>query len=91
MSQLAEQHGHKLRPTGESSRVPFCFVFRYRCFKFDAGDELQELGENAAYSMQGGMLLGWIWISWPNSIGTHPARRPLPLPAARVVSTRTLA
>jgi hypothetical protein len=34
----------------------------HRTFKIGAGKELEKLGENAAYSMQGGVLTGKDWF-----------------------------
>jgi hypothetical protein len=45
------QLGHA---TAESPRVPLGLVFCYRSLKLNAGEELQSLRKNAAYSIQGG-------------------------------------
>jgi hypothetical protein len=58
-AQLAEQHGDELSPTAESARMPFGFMFTGRCVKAGSWNELQNLQENAAYSVQGWVLL-WL-------------------------------
>ena len=52
-SQLAEQHGDELSPTAEAARMPFGFVLPDRGFKAGARNKLENLRENAAYSVQG--------------------------------------
>jgi hypothetical protein len=50
---VAKQHGYKLAPAGKSTRVPLSFVLSHQLFKLTARKQLQQLGENAAYSIQG--------------------------------------
>src|SRR5215471_21406722 len=56
MSELAEQHGDQLGPTAEAAGVPFRFMLPDFGLERQARDELQDLAENAAYSIHGGSL-----------------------------------
>jgi len=67
-TQLAEEHSHELAPTGKATSVACSFMLADGCFKLDAGKQLQQLTENAAYSNHGGSLASVIWFSpEPNS------------------------
>ena len=57
LTQLAKQHGHKLAPTTETPRVALGFVFLHGFLEFHSWEQLEQLGKNAAYSIQGGRLL----------------------------------
>src|SRR2546421_512623 len=71
--QLAEQHGDELAPAGEASRVPLGFVFMHRRLELDAGKQLENLAENAAYCTHGGCLSGEeVVLSGPSSIYSMP-------------------
>src|SRR5215472_8087119 len=56
MSELAEQHGDQLGPTAEAAGMPFGFMLPDFGLERQARDELQDLAENAAYSIHGGSL-----------------------------------
>src|SRR5689334_342526 len=83
MPQLAEQHGHKLRPAFEAAEMTLRFVLLHPGFELVAGEFLQHLRKDAAYSIHGGVLLGPSWISWQ--------KLPLqPIRAAACITTRLL-
>jgi hypothetical protein len=52
-SELAERHSHPLAPAGEAARMALGLVILNRALEFQARDQLQQLGENAAYSIHG--------------------------------------
>jgi hypothetical protein len=52
---LAKQHGDELPPTSEAARVSLGPVLAHELFEFQARKKLEELGENAAYSVHGGI------------------------------------
>ena len=54
--QLAEQHGDELAPAGEASRVSLALVLAHRGLELGTRKQLQNLAENAAYSIHGGCL-----------------------------------
>src|SRR5215831_11789047 len=56
MSELAEQHGDQLGPAAEAAGMPFGFMLPDFGLERQARDELQDLAENAAYSIHGGSL-----------------------------------
>src|SRR5215467_14825484 len=56
LPQLAKQHRHKLSPTIKSARVALGLMLPHGFLELDAGEEVEQLGENAAYSIQGGSL-----------------------------------
>jgi hypothetical protein len=60
---LAEQHGHELAPTSKATSVALGLMLANRSLKFDSGKQLQQLTENAAYSIHGGSLASVIWFS----------------------------
>jgi hypothetical protein len=67
-TQLAEQHGHELAPTSKAAGVAFSFMLPDCGLELHAGKQLQQLTENAAYSIHGGSLASVIWFSpEPNS------------------------
>jgi hypothetical protein len=53
---LAKHHGHELAPTGETSGVPLRAVRFDSALELVSGKQLEDLGENAAYSIHGGSL-----------------------------------
>jgi hypothetical protein len=55
LPQLAKQHGNELAPAGEAARVPLRPVLPYQLLELQAWKELEKLGENAAYSIHGGI------------------------------------
>jgi hypothetical protein len=55
-AQLTEQHSHELAPTGEPASVTLRFMLANCCFELYPGKQLQQLAENAAYSIHGGSL-----------------------------------
>jgi hypothetical protein len=59
LTQLAEKHGQELPPAGETTGVTLSFVLLYGLLKLSSRKQLEYLGENAAYSTQGGFLLGF--------------------------------
>src|SRR5882672_3250333 len=62
VAQLAKQHGDHLRPTGKASGVPLGLVLLHGRFKLHSWNQLQNLTENTAYSIQGGISLRWHWF-----------------------------
>jgi hypothetical protein len=62
-TQLAEQHGHELAPTGKTARVALRLMLLDGGFKLDSRKQLQQLAENTAYSIHGGSLPSVIWFS----------------------------
>src|SRR6516225_9845649 len=65
MSELAEQHGDQLGPTAETAGMPFGFMLPDFGLERQARDELQDLAENAAYSIHGGSLrVVDVWFFW---------------------------
>jgi hypothetical protein len=62
-TQLAEQHGHELAPTGKSARVALRLVLLDGSFKLDSRKQLQQLAKNTAYSIHGESLASMIWFS----------------------------
>jgi hypothetical protein len=57
LPQLAKQHGCKLSPAGKTTRVPLGVVLLHCLLEPLAGEQLQQLSKNAAYSIHGGTLL----------------------------------
>src|ERR1700681_5067049 len=55
--QLAEQHCHELSPTAKSATMPFGLMLPNRILELHPREQLQQLRENAAYSIHGGTLL----------------------------------
>lgn len=55
--QLAEQHGHTLAPTGEAAGVALGLGLPHQALEFPAGEQLQELAEDATDLAHG-------WASW---------------------------
>jgi len=65
---LAEKHGHELAPTSKTASVALGFVLANGGLKIYSRKQLQQLAENAAYSIHGGSLASVIWFSAePNS------------------------
>jgi hypothetical protein len=56
-AQLTKQHRHQLAPAGEAFGVAFGIMLANGGIEVGAGDQLQDLGENAAYYGQGCVLL----------------------------------
>src|SRR5215813_2492498 len=54
---LTKQHGHELSPTGKTARMALGLVLRNGLLEFLSRQQLQDLGKNGAYSIQGGSLL----------------------------------
>jgi hypothetical protein len=54
--ELTKHHGHKLAPTGKTAGMPFGFMLLHSLLKLVTGEQLEQLGENAAYSIHGGSL-----------------------------------
>jgi hypothetical protein len=50
---MAEQHAHELGPTAKSPRIAIRLVLPNGLFKLRAWEQFEELGEDAAYSIQG--------------------------------------
>jgi hypothetical protein len=68
LTQLTEQHGHELAPTGKTAPMALRLMRLDGGFKLDARKQLQPLTENTAYSIHGGSLASVIWFSAePNS------------------------
>jgi hypothetical protein len=59
---LAEKHSHELAPTGKAASVALGFVLANCSLKLDSRKQLQQLTENAAYSIHGGSLAWVIWF-----------------------------
>jgi hypothetical protein len=83
MPQLAEQHGHKLRPAFEAAGMTLRFVLLHRGFELVAGEFLQHLRKDAAYSIHGGVLL-WAVLDFLAETPLQPIR------AAACITTRLL-
>jgi hypothetical protein len=75
---MAEQHRHQLRPASEAARMTLGLVIPYRSGKLSSRDELQQLRENAAYSIHGGGLLKVDADSCANPTSTYQTRRLIP-------------
>jgi hypothetical protein len=54
--QLTEQHGHELAPAGKPASMDLAAMFANRRFNLYSCKQLQQLSENAAYSIHGGSL-----------------------------------
>src|SRR5438105_3676593 len=57
LRKLAVQHGHELSPTGKATRVPLGLVLAHGLLEHTPWKQLEKLGENGTYSIQGGSLL----------------------------------
>jgi hypothetical protein len=55
LPQLAKQHGDELPPAGEAPCVPLGPVLAHQLLELQARKKLEKLGENAAYSIHGGI------------------------------------
>lgn len=74
VAQWAEQHREELRPTAEPARMTPGFMFPDLGLKLQAGDELQNLAENTAYSIHGGSLRAVeVWFLMRTQIETTAA------------------
>src|SRR6266498_315311 len=62
VAQLAEHHRDELGPAGKVSRVPFGLMVADRRLEFRPRDQLQNLTEDAAYSVQGGIPVRLILV-----------------------------
>jgi len=62
LPQLTKQHRDELAPAGEPASMSFGSGFANRLLKFQARKELQQLRENAAYSVQGGISCPESWF-----------------------------
>src|SRR5208283_3565110 len=56
LPQLTEQHRNQLRPAFEATGVALGLVFSDGSLKLQAREQLQQLGTNTAYLIQGGSL-----------------------------------
>jgi hypothetical protein len=54
---LAKHHGHKLAPTGKPASVSLSLVLLDGLLELHSWKQLEQLGENATYSIHGGTLL----------------------------------
>jgi hypothetical protein len=54
---MAEQHRHELTPAPEPPGVPLGLVLFYNLLELCSRKQLEQLREDAAYSIQGGSLL----------------------------------
>ena len=63
VAQLAKQHSDELCSTGEAPGVPFGLVLSNGVIKQGAGNQREDLAENATYSIQGGASPSDGWIS----------------------------
>src|SRR5450432_2064703 len=82
VSQLAEHHRDELRPTGKAPSVAFGLMPAHRRLELQTRDHTQNLTENAAYSVHGGISVRCIGSGQPNPTyrGFHlPVWRPQPL------------
>jgi hypothetical protein len=68
--------------------VPFGPVLLYRAFKQRPRNKLQDLIENAAYSIRGGTSVGWIWF-WLNPAPTLRGFPPPHCSAIQLTSPKT--
>jgi hypothetical protein len=74
VAELTEQHGDELAPTGKAPGMTLGVVLLHRSSKFVAGEQLQDLGKNATYSIHGWASLvrelafcgefNWVWLFW---------------------------
>jgi hypothetical protein len=64
---LAEQHRHELSPTAKSAAMSLGLMLPNRILKLYPWEQLQQLSENAAYSIHGGTLLQLNWLAGPHS------------------------
>jgi hypothetical protein len=55
--ELTKQHGHELPPTGKTARMAFSFVLLDCLLELLSWKQLEQLGKNGTYSIQGGCLL----------------------------------
>jgi hypothetical protein len=55
--ELTKQHGDKLSPAGKTARMTFSFVFLDGLLELLSWEQLEQLGKNGTYSIQGGCLL----------------------------------
>jgi hypothetical protein len=54
---LTKQHRDELSPTRKTARVPLRFVLRDSLLELRSWKQLEQLGKNGTYSIQGGSLL----------------------------------
>jgi len=67
ISQLAEQHGDHLAPTGKTTGVPLGLMRFHRSLENRLREQLENLVKNAAYSIHVGSLLVFgIGLDRPN-------------------------
>jgi hypothetical protein len=52
---LAKKHGDELAPASEAARVPLGSVPPHQLLEFQARKKMEDLRENAAYSVHGGV------------------------------------
>jgi hypothetical protein len=53
LPQLTKQHRYQLAPTPETARVPLGLMLPHRSFKLVVWNQLENLAEDAAYSIHG--------------------------------------
>jgi len=70
LAQLAKQHSYELSPTREAASVALGVVLLYGRLELQSREKLQQLRENAGYSIQGGSLLSWLILVLPNPKST---------------------
>jgi hypothetical protein len=69
LPELAKQHGHELPPTGETAGMPFGAMLTNQRFKLQTRKQLEQLRENAAYSIHGGT--SWVEICRSGKLQTQ--------------------
>jgi len=74
MPQLAKQHRNELGPAAKATCVALSLMLSYSGLKLQAGELLQHLRENAAYSIHGGGLLRLLSVL-PGTNTTYQSRR----------------
>jgi len=61
-TQLAKEHADELTPTAKPTAVSFGLVLLDDRFKLQTGKQLEQLTENAAYSIQGAIPPGGLFV-----------------------------
>ena len=56
LARMAEHHSHKLTPATKTARVTLRLMLFHYSLKVLTREQLEDLRENAAYSIQGGSL-----------------------------------
>jgi hypothetical protein len=68
---LAKQHGDELPPTSETARMPLGSMLTHQPFEFQTRKQLEQLRENAAYSIHGGTSSAEICRFGKTTISTY--------------------